>query len=315
MIKAKTRSLTRKRSLSHTLKRDFDLNKYKYLMILPVLIYLFIFAYRPMAGLQIAFMDYRPRLGLSGSEWVGFDNFRKFFEDVYFFRLIRNTFSISLLNIIFGFPAPIILALLINELNNVKFKRTVQTITYMPYFISMVVVCSLIRTYSQSDGIFSQVARLFGGEGKNYLMEAKYFYPIYVLSDIWQNIGWNSIIYLAVLTSIDQDQYEAAMIDGASRFQQMIHVTLPNLVPTIVILFILRMGGILNVGYEKILLLYSQGIYDVADVISTYTYRRGIISSEYSYGAAVGLFNSVINVIFLLATNAFSKKASETSLF
>lgn len=301
--------------LSQTLSRDFKMNKYKYLLVLPVLIYLFIFAYRPMIGLRIAFMDFRPRLGLADSPWVGFENFQKFFNDVYFGRLIRNTFSISLLNILFGFPAPIILALMINEVMNTKFKRTVQTITYMPYFISLVVVASLVRTYTQSDGIFSQIAMRFGGQAQNYLMQAKYFYPIYILSDIWQNIGWNSIIYLAVLTSIDQDQYEAAMIDGASRFQKMIHVTLPNLLPTVMILFILRMGGVLNVGFEKVLLLYSEGIYSVADVISTYTYRRGIINADYSYGAAVGLFNSIVNVCFLMATNRISRYFTESSLF
>lgn len=314
-MRSKARPALPKQPLSRTLSRDFKLNKYKYLLILPVIIYLIIFAYRPMYGLQIAFMNYRPRLGMAGSEWIGFDNFLKFFNDVYFVRLIRNTFSISLLNILFGFPAPIILALMINEVQHVRFKRTVQTITYMPYFISLVVVASLIRTYTQSGGLFSQIAVFFGGQNQNYLMQAKYFYPIYVLSDIWQNIGWNSIIYLAVLTSIDQDQYEAAMIDGASRFKQMIHITLPNLLPTIMILLILRMGGILNVGFEKVLLLYSEGIYSVADVISTYTYRRGIINADYGYGAAVGLFNSVVNVCFLIVTNRLSKRFTESSLF
>ncbi len=308
-------SSSRKTTLSYRLSRDYKMNKYKYLLILPVLIYLAVFAYKPMYGLQIAFLNFRPRLGISGSEFVGWKNFQNFLGDVHFGRTIRNTFTISILTIAFGFPAPIILALLINEIQNAKFKKSVQTITYMPYFISLVVVCSLIKTYTGSEGIFSQIAVYFGGEPKNYLMQANKFYMIYVLSDIWQNIGWNSIIYLAVLTSIDQEQYEAAMIDGANRFKQMIHVTLPNLMPTIMILFILRMGGILNVGYEKILLLYSDGIMNVSDVISTYTYRRGIIGADYSYGTAVGLFNSIINVCFLLITNQISKRLTESSLF
>lgn len=204
---------------------------------------------------------------------------------------------------------------MINEVQTTKFKKTVQTITYMPYFISMVVMASLIKTYAARNGLFSQIAVSLGGEPANYLIQQNRFYLIYVLSDIWKNVGWNSIIYLAALSSIDQDQYEAAMIDGASRFKQMIHVTLPNLLPTIMILFILRMGGLLNVGYEKVLLLYSEPTYEVADVISTYTYRRGIIRADYSYGAAVGLFNSVINVFFLVVSNALSKRFTESSLF
>jgi len=307
--------VTGHKTLSHTLQRDFKLNKYKYLIILPIIVYLVLFAYKPMYGLIIAFKDYRPALGIAASKWVGWKHFNNFFHDVYFWRLIRNTFSISGLSILFGFPAPILLALFLNEIRVSWFKRTIQTITYMPYFISMVVVCSLVRTYVQYDGLISQLAVALGGEPQNYLMVNKYFYPIYIISDIWKNIGWNSIIYLAALTSIDQDQYEAARIDGAGRFKQMIHITLPGLLPTITILFILRMGGILNVGYEKILLLYNEGIYEVSDVISTYTYRKGILNAAYSYSTAVGLFNSVVNVTFLLLSNFISRKTTEMSLF
>lgn len=304
-----------KPSLATVLSRDFKKNKYKYLLIIPVLAFFIIFAYKPMYGLIIAFKDYRPALGISGSPWVGLKHFRNFFTDVYFTRLIRNTLSISLLTIVFGFPAPIILALLLNEIQNMKFKKTVQTVTYMPYFISLVVVCSLIRTYTQSDGLIAQIIVAFGGQPQNLLLNPKAFYPIYVISDIWQGIGWNSIIYLAALSSIDQAQYEAAKIDGAGRWKQMLYVTLPGLLPTIMILFILRMGGVLNVGYEKILLLYSEGIYEVADVISTYVYRKGILNAAYSYSTAVGLFNSLVNVVFLLITNALSRKSTETGLF
>jgi len=268
-----------------------------------------------MYGIIIAFMDYRPHLGIANSKWVGLRHFKTFFNDVYFWRLLRNTVSISGLNILFGFPAPIILALLLNEIQSSWFKRTVQTITYMPYFISLVVVCSLVKIYCQSNGIFSQIAVALGGNAQNFLMNTKYFYPIYVISDIWKNVGWNSIIYLAALSSIDQEQYEAAKIDGAGRFRQMFHITLPGLLPTIMVLFILRMGGLLNVGYEKILLLYSEVTYEVADVISTYVYRKGILNAAFSYSTAVGLFNSVVNVFFLVLTNTISKKTTEMHLF
>lgn len=305
----------RNQSLGYRLKRDFSLNKYKYLIIIPVLVYLILFCYKPMYGLIIAFKEFRPNLGIMDSPWVGFKQFRLFFTDPYFFRLLRNTFTISLLSIVFCFPAPIILALFINEIRNTMFKKTVQTITYMPYFISMVVTCSLVRTYTAQEGLVSQIAGLFGAEPTNWLGKGQYFYAIYILSELWQTVGWNSIIYLATLTGIDQEQYEAARIDGATRMQQMWRITLPNLVPTIMILLILRMGSILNVGFEKIILLYTPGIYEVADVISSYVYRRGIIDAAYSYAAAVGLFNSVVNVVFLVAANALSKRYTDSGLF
>lgn len=301
----------RKKTWAELIARDFKMNKYKYLLVLPVLIYLAVFAYKPMYGLLIAFKNYRPRLGIAGSKWVGLQNFQNFFQDVYFWRLLRNTLSISLLTIAFGFPAPIILALLLNEVRNTSFKRTVQTVTYMPYFISMVVACSLVKDYCQSNGLFSMLL----GTNKNYLTDSNYFYLIYVVSDIWQFVGWNSIIYLAALSGIDQEQYEAARIDGAGRFKQILHITIPGIAPTIVVLFILRMGNVLNVGFEKVLLLYTEATYDVADVISTYVYRRGILKADYSYGAAVGLFNSVVNVIFLVSTNYMSKKFNQGGLF
>jgi len=303
------------RSLNYILARDFKQNKYKYLLILPVLVYLVLFCYKPMYGLIIAFQDYRANLGILGSKWAGFRHFQSFFNDPYFFRLLRNTLSISFLSIIFGFPAPILLAILLNEVKNTAFKRTVQTITYMPYFISMVVVCSLIRTYASSEGLFSQIAIALGGAGKNFLMYPKYFYQIYVISGIWETIGWNSIIYLAALTGIDQEQYEAAIIDGANRFRRIWSITLPNLLPIIMVLFILRMGGILNVGFEKIILLYNANTFQVADVISTFVYRRGIQEAAYSYATAVGLFNSLVNIVFLVTANALSRKFTESSLF
>lgn len=311
---AKTGS-AREKTFSQRLSRDFKLNKYKYLLIIPVLIYLALFCYKPMYGLIIAFKNYKPTRGIWGSSWVGFMWFESFFKDIYFWRLLRNTFTLSALTIIFGFPAPIILALLLNEVQNNKFKRTVQTITYMPYFISLVVMCSLIKIYCQENGLFSQIIEAFGGTRRNLMIDPSAFRPIYVLSDIWQGIGWNSIIYLAALSGIDQEQYEAARIDGANRFQQMLHITLPGIMPTIMILFVLRMGGILNVGYEKVLLLYTANTYEVADVFSTYIYRMGLESQKYSLSTAVGLFNTMVNIVFLLLTNWISNKTTQSGLF
>ena len=306
-------------SLGKRIIRDISHNKYKYLMILPVLVYLALFCYKPMYGIIIAFKNYKVARGIEKSPWVGLFWFENFFNDPYFFRLLRNTFTISGLTILFGFPAPILLALLLNEVHNNKFKRTVQTITYMPYFISLVVLCSLIKIYCQQNGLISDIVAFFGGTKQNWLQDPKYFRLIYVLSDIWQGIGWNSIIYLAALSGIDQEQYEAARIDGANRFQQVLHVTLPGLLPTITILFILRMGNILNVGYEKILLLYQPTTYEVADVFSTYTYRISLGSTtgqpQYSLSTAVSLFNTLVNVCFLLMTNLISSKLTDSSLF
>ena len=305
----------REMTLSHKISRDWKMNKYKYLLILPVLVYLALFCYKPMYGLIIAFNNYKPTRGITGSDYVGLMWFDNFFNNIYFWRLLSNTFTISALSIVFGFPAPIILALLLNEIQNDKFKRTVQTITYMPYFISLVVTCSIIKIYCQENGLFSQIIEIFGGTRRNLLIDPSAYRPIYVLSGIWQNIGWNSIIYLAALSGIDQEQYEADRIDGANRFQQMLHITIPGILPTIMILFVLRMGSILNVGYEKVLLLYTENTYNVADVFSTYTYRVGLEQKQYSLSTAVSLFNTVVNIMFLVFTNWLSRKTTESGLF
>lgn len=309
------------KTFGQRLRRDWNMNKWKYIMIIPVLVYLVLFCYKPMYGLIIAFKDYKITRGIAGSSWADpwYKWFLNFITDPYFPRVIKNTFLISGLTILFGFPTPIILALLINEVRNKAFKRTVQTITYMPYFISTVVMCGIIKVFCMQDGLFAQIATALGGVAENYLANPKYFRTVYVVSDIWQKIGWDSIIYLAALSAIDQEQYEAARVDGANRFQQMLHITLPGLMPTIMILFILRMGNILNVGYEKILLLYNATTYEVADVISTYTYRLSFPTSGgspmYSKSTAIGLFNTLVNVVFLMITNEISKKATESSLF
>ncbi len=304
-----------KQSFGKRVANDFKKHKYKYLIMLPVIIYLILFCYKPMYGIIIAFQKYRPSLGIADSPWVGFTNFINFFKDPWFGRIIRNTFSISLLMLIFNFPAAVVLALLLNEVKVSWFKRTIQTITYMPHFIALVVVCSLLTSYCNSNGLFNDIIVFFGGERSNLLAKPGLFYPIYVLSGIWQTIGWNSIIYLAALAGIDQEQYEAAKVDGANRLHQMWYITLPGLVPTIAMLLVLNLGKVLNVGYEKILLLYQPLTYEVADVISTYVYRKGLIDANYSFSTAVSLFNSVINIIFLLVSNRISKKMGQSGLF
>jgi len=232
----------------NAIKKNWEL----YLMFLPVAVFYIMFCYRPMYGIIMAFQDYVPRLGLSGSSWTGFLQFERFFSNHYFWRLLKNTFTISGLSILVGFPAPIIFALLLNEIKNSKYKRTVQTITYLPHFISIVVICSMIRTFTADNGVLTNLAVMLGGSRKSMLNDANLFVPIYVLSDIWQNMGWSSIIYIAALSGINTELYEAAQIDGANRWKQVLHVTLPGIMPTITIMLILRLGGILSVeGFNK----------------------------------------------------------------
>ncbi len=297
------------------IKKDFRANKYLYLMMLPVLAYYLIFHYGPMYGALIAFKDYTPMKGVWGSEWVGFKHFQEFFGSYYFARILKNTLLISLYSLVFEFPMPILLALLINEVRRQKFRRVVQSITYMPYFISMIVICGMIKDFTNGGGLITSMLQFFGGDGTSLLQKPEWFRPIYVLSEIWQKIGWESIIYLAALMTIDLEQYEAARIDGASRLKQMLHVTLPGIMPTIVIMFILRMGNLLNVGFEKIILLYNPITYSTADVISSFVYRKGLLEFNWSFSAAVGLFNSVINLVLLVIANRLSRKISGSSLW
>jgi len=301
--------------LWYKIKKDFIRNRTVYLLFLPVLAYYIIFNYIPLFGLTLAFKDYTPSKGIFNSPWIGFDNFRRFFNSIYFGRTVRNTITISLMEIIFGFPAPIIFALLLNEIQNKYFKRIIQTITYLPHFISTMVICGMILDFCLKDGLINDIIVLLGGERINLLMEAKYFRPIYVASGIWQNVGWGSIVYLSALTSIDTEQYEAAYIDGANRFQQVIHITLPGILPTIIVLFIMKIGGLMSVGFEKIFLLYNPTTYEVADVISTFIYRKGLVDFDYSFSTAVGLFNSVINITLVYFANALSKRVNEYSLW
>lgn len=290
-------------------------NKAIYLMILPVIIYYILFHYKPMYGVIIAFMDYSPRKGVLGSEWVGLEHFMDFFGGYYFWRLLRNTLKLSFATLLIGFPVPIILALLINELNNKKFSKMVQTITYMPHFVSMVVLCSMIRQFIGSNGFITHFFTLFGYNGDNMLSHGEFWIPMYVISNIWTGAGWGSIVYLAALTSIDSQLYDAAKVDGANRWKQTVHVTFPSILPTIVIMLIMRVGQIMGVGSEKTILLYNEGIYEDADIISSYVYRLGLISREFSFSTAVGLFNSVVNFILVIIANKISKKTTETSLW
>lgn len=294
---------------------DWKRNRTLYLMIIPVIGFYLIFCYKPMYGTLMAFQDFSPRQGIWGSEWIGLENFRLFFTGVDFWILLRNTLKISISMIAFGFPAPILLALLINELTKKWFAKTVQTITYLPHFISLVVVCGMLKEFVADKGVITQILAVFGAPEINWLNEANAFVPIYVASGIWQEVGWGTIIYLAALAGVDQELYEAAAIDGAGKLRQTIAITLPGILPTIVTLLIMRLGSVMNVGFEKIILLYNPLNMEQADVISTYVYRMGLKNRDYGFSTAVGLFNSVINFGFVIFANYISKKLNETSLW
>ncbi len=269
-----------------------------------------------MYGLIIAFKDFSPAKGIWGSEWVGLEHFKTFMSSIYFWRLLWNTIGINIYELVVGFPAPIILALIINEVRKEKFKKVVQTVVYLPNFISTVVVAGMIIAFlSPSSGVVNHFIKILGGEPIHFLAEPAWFKTIYVWTGVWQFCGWGSIIYLAALAGIDVQLYEAATVDGASSWQKLIHITLPGIIPTIIILLILRMGSIFSVGYEKIILLYNPQTYETADVISTYVYRRGILQADFSYSSAISLFNNVINFIMLVVVNKLSSKVSETSLW
>ncbi len=291
-------------------------NKSLYVMILPVLLFYIVFSYVPMYGVIIAFKNFQPGMGISGSPWVGLQNFADFFQGPYFTRVLKNTLVISFSSILFGFPAPILLALLLNEVRSAKFKRIVQTVTYMPHFISLVVVCGMVLQFTSSTGVITSVLHtLFGLPEKNLMADPQNFVPTYVISGIWQEIGWGTIVYLSAITGINSELYEAASIDGAGRLRRVWHVTLPGIMPTIMILLILQMGNVMSVGFEKIILLYNPAIYSTADVISSYTYRKGLLEFNWSYSTAVGLFNSVINYVFLFSSNWLSRRINDTSLW
>lgn len=308
------------KKISYIRRLGKDLKRYSgaYIMAIPVVAFYLLFCYKPMYGILIAFKDYSPAAGIWGSDWApnhGLQHFVDFFQSYYFGRILKNTLVISLTSILFGFPAPIILALLLNELRNENFKRITQTISYMPHFISLVVICSMIKLFTSDKGLVTYLLSFLGGPDVSLLTKPEYFVPIYVISGIWQELGWGAIIYLAALTGVDQELYEAARIDGAGRWQQTLHVTLPGISSTIIIMLLLRMGNVMSVGYEKIILLYNEGIYETADVISTFVYRKGLQDFQWSYSTAVGIFNSVINFLVVILFNRISRKFGEVSLW
>ena len=304
-----------KRSVWSRIQKDFRANSYNYLLLLPAVLYYILFHYWPMYGAQIAFRNFSAAKGIYASPWVGMKYFKEFFQSFYFGRLMRNTFLLSAYNLLFGFPAPILLALMLNEVSSAVFKKTVQTITYLPHFISLVVICGIIRDFTEGNGVINQIMVFFGKDSIPFLLKPDWFRSIFIISGIWQEVGWGSIIYLAAIAGIDQELYEAARIDGANHIQEVLHITLPGIVSTITILLILRVGRIMSIGYEKVLLLYNESTYETADIISTYVYRRGIVKAEYSFSAAVGLFNSIINLTLLVCVNKITSVVSENSLW
>lgn len=302
-------------SYGYRLKRDFQKNRSLYFMIIPVVLFYILFHYKTMYGAIIAFYNYRPARGLEGSKWVGLDHFIYFFKSPFFMRTLKNTLAISLLNLLFAFPAPIALALLLNEVKNKYFKKVVQTVTYLPHFISSVIICGMLTSFCLSTGLFNDIIEFFGGERIPLLQGTQYYRTIYIASDIWQTIGWSSIIYLAALSGVDKNLYEAAQLDGANKWKQTWNITLPSILPTIMIQLILRIGTLMSVGYEKTLLIYNPTNYAVSDIISTYNFRMGLELGDWSYATAIGLFNSVVNCILLVMSNKLSKKYTENSLW
>jgi putative aldouronate transport system permease protein len=296
-------------------KSDFRMNWSVYLLFVPVLIYFIIFNYLPMFGIVMAFQDFSAIRGYFGSKWVGFTNFINFFSGPDFLRVFRNTLVISFLNLGIGFPLSIIFALLLNEINYIWFKKFTQTISYLPYFVSAVVVCGLVIDFVSNNGIITNLLVSFGVPRQNLLTDPKFFWGINLLTDVWQGLGYGSILFIASISGVNHELYEAAAIDGAGRLGRAWHVTLPALLPVIVTMFVLRCGMIMNVGSDKILLLYNPSIYDTADVISTHVVRMGIERMQYGYSAAVGLFNSVVGLIMLMVSNFVSRKLTEHSVF
>lgn len=285
-------------------------------MVVPAIIYFAIFAYGPMFGVVIAFKRFNAFSGIWDSEWVGLLHFRNFFNSIYFERLIRNTVVLNAYGLLIGFPAPVILALMLNEVIHPKFKRSVQTLTYLPYFISTVVVTGIIINFlSPSTGIVNQMIKALGMEPIAFLNLPQWFRHVYVWSDVWQFVGWSSIIYLAALAGIDPTLYESAQIDGAGRFARMRYISIPGILPTMMIILLLSLGSLMTVGFEKVYLLYNPSTYETADVISTYVYRAGLISGQYDFGTAVGLFNSLVALVLLLVVNWIAGRLKQQTLW
>lgn len=295
--------------------KNIKQSKWLYLMFLLPFVYFIVFKYGAMAWLVIAFENFNAFKGVFASDWVGLKWFRTFIEDPYFWNIVKNTIVLNLWMLVFCFPAPVLLALMINEVRNKWFKKFTQTVSYLPYFLSTVVVCGFITNIVASDGLVNQIMSMLGMQKISFLMEPQWFRPIYVISELWQSCGWGSIIYLAALAGVDQQLYEAAAIDGANKWRQLWHISIPGIASVISIQFLLTVGRLLTVGYEKIILLYNGATYETADVISTYVYRRGLIEANYSYGAAVSIFQAVIALVLVIAANRAARKIGQTSLW
>lgn len=306
--------LIKNRNKNKFLKRVRQ-SKWLYLMFLLPFVYFIVFKYGAMAWLVIAFENFNAFKGVFASDWVGLKWFKTFVSDPYFWNIVKNTIVLNLWMLVFCFPAPILLALMINEVKNKWFQKFTQTVSYLPYFLSTVVVCGFITNIVASDGLVNQILNMLGLEKISFLMEPQWFRPIYVISELWQNCGWGSIIYLAALAGVDQQLYEAAAIDGANKWRQLWHISIPGIASVISIQFLLTVGRLLTVGYEKIILLYNGATYETADVISTYVYRRGLIEANYSYGAAVSIFQAVIALILVITANRAARKIGQTSLW
>jgi len=291
-------------------------SKYLLIMIAPAILYFIIFHYLPMYGVTIAFKDYKPFKGYFASSWVGLKHFRTLFKYPYVWRMVRNTFLLSFYSLIWGFPAPIIFALILNEVKNERGKRFVQTVTYLPHFISTVVIVSMVTMFlSPSTGILNTFIKSLGLNKVNFMGSPKYWRTIYISSGIWSGVGWGSILYLAALTNIDPTLYESAIMDGANTFQKIIHINIPCIAPTIITMLILRTGQLMSVGFEKVYLLQGAVNLEVSEVIQTYVYTNGLRNLQYSYGTAIGLLNSIVNISFLFAANYISRSVNETSLW
>ncbi len=306
-------SVRRRGKLIQGIARNYEL----YLFVLPALVYIVLYCYVPMYGAQIAFKDYRAAKGIWGSSWVGFKHFSRFLSTPSYRALIWNTLRLSVMSLVLDFPCPILFALLVNELRaNSRYRKTVQTVSYAPHFISTVVLVAMLNLFlREKNGMLNNILRAMGGSGKDFLSRGDLFPWIYVFSGIWQNLGWNAIIYLSALAAVDPELHEAAMIDGASRFQRIVHINLPCILPTIVIMLILRCGSLMSIGFEKVFLMQNPLNLETSEIISTYVYKMGLIYTQYSLSTAIGLFNSAVNFVLLISVNLLSRRVSEYGLW
>lgn len=297
------------------LLRTAERDRYLYMMMLLPTIYYIVFHYIPMYGLTLAFKDFDIGKGIPGSPWVGLKHFEEFFENPYSYKLIVNTVMLRIWHLGLGFPTPIVLALMLNEIRRERFKRFVQTASYLPHFISLVVVCGMVISFLSSDGILNQLVRALGGQPQQWMSLPQYFRPIWLISGIWQDAGWSSIIYLAALTAISPELYEAALVDGANRWQRLVHITVPGIMPTVTIMFLLRVGQLLTIDFQKVLLLYTPTTYETADILGTYIYRRGIIGADFAFATAVGLFQALVGLVFIVGSNWLAKRLGQIGLW